>query len=68
MNFINPFDLLEIETTDSDAIKKAKRHKLADIELKDGFLEFRNQKTSKSEFIQQNRCFCKDMQRVPYKP
>jgi hypothetical protein len=46
MNFINPFDLLEIETTDSDAIKKAKRHKLADIELNDGFLKFGDQKIS----------------------
>jgi hypothetical protein len=51
MTFINPFDLLEIETTDSDVIKKAKRHKLADIDLNDGFLEFGNQKISKSEFI-----------------
>lgn len=51
MNFINPFDLLEIDTTDSEVIKKAKRRKLADIELNDGFLEFGNQKISKSEFI-----------------
>jgi hypothetical protein len=50
-NFINPFDLLEIETTDSDTIKKAKRRKLADIELNDGFLEIGNQKVSRSEFI-----------------
>jgi hypothetical protein len=68
MNFINPFDLLEIETTNSDAIKKAKRRKLADIDLNDGFLEVGNQKISKSEFIKQNRCFCKDMHSVPYKP
>jgi hypothetical protein len=51
MNFINPFDLLEVETTDNDAIKKAKRRKLADIELNDGFLEIGNQKISRSEFI-----------------
>lgn len=50
-NFINPFDLLEIETTDSDTIKKAKRRKLADIELNDGFLEIGSQKISRSEFI-----------------
>lgn len=51
MKFINPFDLLELDTTDSEAIKKAKRRKLADIELNDGFLELVEQKISKSEFI-----------------
>lgn len=56
MNFINPFDVLEIETTE--------RHKLADIELNDGFLEFGNQKIWKSEFIKQNCCFYKDMHSV----
>ena len=51
MNFINPFDLLEIDVTDSDTIKKAKRRKLNEIELNDGFLEIGNQKISRSEFI-----------------
>ncbi|MFI3189115.1 hypothetical protein BCS42_07145 [Crenothrix sp. D3] len=50
-NFINPFDLLEIDVTDSEVIKKAKRRQLADIELNDGFLEIGNQKISRSEFI-----------------
>lgn len=51
MNFINPFDLLEIDTPDNESIKKAKHRKLVEIELNDGFLEIGNQKLSKSEFI-----------------
>ena len=51
MNFINPFDLLELDTIDSEAIKKSRRRKLADIELNDGFLDYGNHKVSKSDFI-----------------
>ena len=51
MNFFNPFDLLELDTPAIEAIKKAKKIKLAEIELDDGFLEWRTYKISKSDFI-----------------
>ena len=52
MNYINPLELLEISSTDSKEIKKAKRRKLAEIELSDdGYIEFQNKEIRKSDFL-----------------
>lgn len=52
MNYINPLELLEINSTESKEIKKAKRRKLAEIELSDnGYIEFQNHKITKSDFL-----------------
>lgn len=52
MNYINPLELLEVNSTESKEIKKAKRRKLAEIELSDdGYIEFQNHKISKSNFL-----------------
>lgn len=52
MNFLNPFELLEIKNAESALIKKAKRRKLTEFDLSDdGMIEFGNQKVTKSDFI-----------------
>jgi hypothetical protein len=52
MNFVNPFELLDVIEADAASIKKAKRRKLAEFELSDdGLIEFGNQKVTKSDFI-----------------
>jgi tetratricopeptide (TPR) repeat protein len=52
MNFINPFELLDITEADAAVIKKAKKRKLAEFDLSDdGIIEFGNQKVTKSDFI-----------------
>ncbi|MCS6903803.1 MAG: CFI-box-CTERM domain-containing protein [Bacteroidia bacterium] len=53
MQFINPYEILEVETQDSNEIKKAKRRKLAEFDLaQDGTIEFNNVKIHKAEFIE----------------
>lgn len=52
MNFINPFELLDVAEVDAASIKKAKRRKLAEFDLSDdGIIEVGNQKVTKSDFI-----------------
>lgn len=52
MNFINPYELLEIETFDTDIIRKAKRKKLTDFDLSDdGMIYFKNNKIHKADFL-----------------
>ena len=52
MQFINPIELLDIEDYDPNIIKKAKKRKLAEIELSDdGFLLFENKKIHRNECI-----------------
>jgi len=52
MNFVNPFELLDVAEADAAAIKKAKRRKLAEFDLSDdGMIEVGNQKVTKSDFI-----------------
>ncbi len=52
MTFTNPFELLELDSDDKEAIKKAKRRKLAEFELSDdGTIEVGTQKVIKSDFI-----------------
>lgn len=52
MNFVNPFDLLDVVEADAATIKKAKRRKLAEFDLSDdGIIEVGNQKITKSDFI-----------------
>ena len=44
MNFINPFDLLDVVEIDGAVIKKAKRRKLTEFDLSDnGMIDFENQ-------------------------
>lgn len=52
MNFVNPFELLDVAEADAASIKKAKRRKLAEFDLSDdGMIEVGNQKVTKSDFI-----------------
>lgn len=52
MEYINPLELLEVNSMDSKGIKKAKRRKLAEIELSDNeYIEFQNRKITKSDFL-----------------
>ncbi len=52
MNFVNPFELLDVAETDAVSIKKAKKRKLAEFDLSDdGIIEVGNQKVTKSDFI-----------------
>lgn len=52
MNFVNPFELLDMAEADAAAIKKAKRRKLAEFDLSDdGIIEVGKQKVTKSDFI-----------------
>ena len=52
MTFTNPFELLELDFHDKEAIKKAKRRKLAEFDLSDdGTIEVGTQKVIKSDFI-----------------
>lgn len=52
MNFINPFELLDVSEADASAIKKAKRRKLAEFDLSDdGMIEIGNKKVTKSDFL-----------------
>jgi hypothetical protein len=52
MNFINPFELLDISEVDPASIKKAKRRKLTEFDLSDdGTIEFGGEKITKSDFI-----------------
>jgi hypothetical protein len=52
MNFVNPFDLLDVVESDIASVKKAKRRKLAEFDLSDdGMIEVGNQKITKSDFI-----------------
>lgn len=52
MNFINPFELLDVSEVDAASIKKAKRRKLTEFDLSDdGTIEFRDGKITKSDFI-----------------
>jgi len=52
MNFINPFELLDVKGLDVASIKKAKRRKLTEFDLSDdGTIEFKDRKITKSDFI-----------------
>lgn len=52
MNFINPFELLDVSEVDASSIKKAKRRKLTEFDLSDdGSIEFGGRKITKSDFI-----------------
>ena len=52
MNFVNPIELLELKEFDSDSIKKAKRRKLAEIELSDnGYISHNSNQIDKSALI-----------------
>jgi hypothetical protein len=52
MNFINPFELLDVSEVDAASIRKAKRRKLTEFDLSDdGTIEFGNRKITKSDFI-----------------
>lgn len=52
MNFINPFELLDVSEVDAASIKKAKRRKLTEFDLSDdGTIEFGKGKVTKSDFI-----------------
>lgn len=52
MNFINPYEVLEIETPDNSEIKKAKRRKLTEFDLSDdGSIEFKKLKIYKADFL-----------------
>ncbi len=52
MLYINPFELLEIESTDKRDIKKAKNRKLAEIELSDeGGIYYNNQLIDRSTLL-----------------
>ncbi len=52
MNFLNPFELLEIENAEPALIKKAKRRKLTEFDLSDdGTIMVGSQKVTKSDFI-----------------
>ncbi|WP_291727853.1 CFI-box-CTERM domain-containing protein [Bernardetia sp.] len=52
MKFINPYEVLELETLDSSELKKAKRRKLADFEFSDdNTIQYKNDKIHKADFI-----------------
>ncbi|MDW8297247.1 MAG: hypothetical protein RMJ97_10250 [Raineya sp.] len=52
MKFINPYEVLELDTPDNSEVKKAKRRKLTEFDLSDdGSIEFKNIKIHKADFI-----------------
>ena len=52
MNFINPFELLDVSEVDAASIRKAKRRKLTEFDLSDdGTIKFGDGKITKSDFI-----------------
>jgi hypothetical protein len=52
MNFVNPYEVLELDTLDNSEIKKAKRKKLTEFDLSDdGTIEFKNFKIHKADFL-----------------
>lgn len=52
MKFINPYEVLELNTLDNSEVKKAKRRKLADFELSnDATIKYKNGTIHKADFI-----------------
>ena len=52
MKFINPYEVLELDTPDNSEVKKAKRRKLTEFDLSDdGSIEFKNLKIHKADFL-----------------
>lgn len=52
MKFINPYEVLELDTPDNSEVKKAKRRKLTEFDLSDdGSIEFKNVKIYKADFL-----------------
>lgn len=52
MNFINPYEVLEIDTLDNSDVKRAKRKKLTEFDLSDdGTIEFQDFKIHKADFL-----------------
>jgi hypothetical protein len=53
MQYLNPYELLELApNADESSIKKAKRRRMADLDLNEGFLTLGEHKVYKSDFIQ----------------
>ena len=52
MKFVNPYEVLELDTPDNSEVKKAKRRKLTEFDLSDdGSIEFKNLKIHKADFL-----------------
>jgi hypothetical protein len=52
MKFVNPYEVLELDTPDNSEVKKAKRRKLTEFDLSDdGSIEFKNLKIQKADFL-----------------
>lgn len=52
MKFVNPYEVLELDTPDNSEVKKAKRRKLTEFDLSDdGSIEFKSIKIHKADFL-----------------
>ncbi len=52
MNFLNPYEVLELNSFDTAELKKAKKRKLTEFDLSDnGSIDFKTQKIHKADFI-----------------
>ena len=52
MNFLNPYEVLELDTPDTSEVRKARRKKLTEFDLSDdGSIEFKNLKIHRADFL-----------------